>query len=283
MGSNPLPFPFDHAPIGQYHHRNNSCSTVNVNIMPSLCKVRISDLIQDGKMTARGSLPTASSTAAAGAGAGASQRRVHPFTSNPTSGHTPLQVKSETKSNRLHSNVYGALTATTRDRTDSDNSKSAATENSLLNKEDKENSKSNASSISIATNSNETKAHNRSKKEKRMTLDAYFVRPPPSKNRNEMSDDDVDDDEDYTELHNDSSKKKQRKLLTLNENAKPLHVRIPFIDNEKPVDVAIVSHCISNKYIDVNEPLALSGEVLYPASSRTAIERFLPGFGRYIH
>jgi len=252
--------------------------------MPSLCKVWKSDLIQDRKFAARSSLSLSTATAVA-AGAGASQRRVHPLTSIPNSGQTTLKDKLETKSNQLHSNdVHGALTTITRDRTDSDNSKSAATANSLLNEEDKENSKSNASSISIATNSNEPKAHNRPKKKKRMTLDAYFVRPPPSKNGNETSDDDDDDDdEDYTELHHESSKKKQRKILTLNENAKPLHVRIPFIDNEKPVDVTIVSHCISNKYIDVNEPLALSGDVLYPASSRSAIERFLPGFGRYIH
>ena len=148
-----------------------------------------------------------------------------------------------------------------------------------IDEEDKENCKT-------ATSSNETKARSRPKKKRKMTLDAYFIQPSRLKNDHNSDDDDDDDDDDdeYIPTQVNSSKKKQRtaKLLSLKKNAKPIHVHIPFVDNEKYAEVRITSHCVPKRYIFENEPLVLSGEMMYPACSKIAIERFLPGFGRYI-
>ena len=147
-----------------------------------------------------------------------------------------------------------------------------------IDEEDKENFKTVASS-------NEIKLRSRSKKKRKMTLDAYFIQPSRSKTHNNSDDDDDDDDDEYIPNQVGSSKKKQRttKLLSLKENAKPIHVHIPFVDNDKYVEVRITSHCVPKRYNNFeNEPLVLSGEMMYPACSKIAIERFLPGFGRYI-
>ncbi len=153
-----------------------------------------------------------------------------------------------------------------------------------VDEEDKENAQTvTASNADAAIPNEETKVRNRAKKKRKLTLDAYFLTPSTSLENDSIS----DDEESITETDNNSSKKKQRtsaKLLSLNDDAKPINVRIPFLGNMKYVEVRITSHCVKNKYIaEDDEPIELSGEMMYPACSRVAIERFLPGFGRYIH
>ena len=232
-----------------------------------------------------------------GSGSGASPLRIRPFiASQTTTNRTPTKDKKmDMKCNSTESDIImkandfddGGMrhtTTSTSERGDVDvggNSPSMSIlDDEDVDEEDKENFKTVASS-------NEIKLRSRSKKKRKMTLDAYFIQPSRSKTKTHNNSDDDDDDDDYEYIPNQvgSSKKKQRttKLLSLKENAKPIHVHIPFVDNDKYVEVRITSHCVPKRYNNFeNEPLVLSGEMMYPACSKIAIERFLPGFGRYI-
>lgn len=75
------------------------------------------------------------------------------------------------------------------------------------------------------------------------------------------------------------TKKRRSKIATLNDNAKPIEVHIAFAGQEKHSSIAIDAHCVESKYDLGEDPLILSGKY----RSRAQIERFLPGFGRYIH
>ncbi|KAL7525468.1 hypothetical protein ACHAWF_001379, partial [Thalassiosira exigua] len=70
------------------------------------------------------------------------------------------------------------------------------------------------------------------------------------------------------------------KLVPLNDQAKPIRVHIPF-GKDKYEEVVIESHCVGSRFDLGDEPLVLSGQ--YPGRSKASIERFLRGFGRYIH
>ena len=69
------------------------------------------------------------------------------------------------------------------------------------------------------------------------------------------------------------------KFVALNEQAKPIQVHIPFAGQDKNSVASIDAHCVESKYDLGGEPLILKGE--YPRGSKTSIERFLTGFGRY--
>ena len=248
--------------------------------MPSLCKIKRSDIIHIQKEGNNASGRLDGSSAWAG-GSDASPLQVHPlFAGIPATGKTPL------KNNVGSSVVVNVATSSDSDRRDAG---SSPTTKGMLDAdddedEDKENTQTLAASNADAAIPNEkTKVHNRPKKKRKMTLDAYFITPSTRFENDSIS----DDEESITETENNSSKKIQRtsaKLLSLNDDAKPINVRIPFVGNMKYVEVRITSHGVKNKYIDKDdEPIVLSGEMMYPACSRVAIERFLPGFGRYIH
>ena len=238
--------------------------------MPSLCKIRRSDIshIQKEGNNASGRRDRDGSSAWA-AGSGASPLQVRPlFAGIPATGQTPL-------TNNIGSAVVVNI-ATTVDSDRRDASSSSTAKNMHaddVDEEDKENTQTLAASNADAAIPNEkTKVRNRIKKKRKMTLDAYFITPSNSLENDSISDD------------NNSSKKKQCTGMSLNDDAKPIIVRIPFVGNEKYVEVRITSHCVKNKYIvEDDEAIVLSGEMMYPACSRLAIERFLPGFGRYIH
>lgn len=230
--------------------------------MPSLCKIRRSDIIHISNEGKTDHARRVSSLACSGNGA--SPLRVHSlFGRTPTNGPVPNVVSTNEciEGMRIISDCCDSANAETK---------------SMKGDEDKENSKTNASSSASGSNTNENRVHNRCKKKRKLTLDAYF----------RLKTDESDgDDEDSISEDEDVSKKKQRttKLLSLNEDAKPIVLHIPFANNEKYAEVRITSHCVKNKYIVDDDPIVLSGETMYPACSRLAIERFLPGFGRYIH
>jgi len=77
-------------------------------------------------------------------------------------------------------------------------------------------------------------------------------------------------------------KRKSTKFVSLNENAKPLHLHIPFIgESEKHTVVSINAHCVDSKYDVSSEPIVLKGKQHCRAKGQ--IKNFLSGFGRYIH
>lgn len=228
--------------------------------MPSLCKIRRSDIIH---------ISNEGKTDHARRVSSSSPLRVHSLFSTNPANNAVLNVQSTNEcieGVRIMSDCGGD-----RDRASSD-------AKSRHGEEDKENSEINASSIASGSNNNENKIQNRRTKKRELTLDAYFK--PTSR----LNTDDSDDEESISE-DEDVPKKKQRttKLLSLNEDAKPIVLHIPFANNEKYAEVRITSHCVKNKYIVDDDPIVLSGETMYPACTRLAIERFLPGFGRYIH
>jgi len=77
-------------------------------------------------------------------------------------------------------------------------------------------------------------------------------------------------------------KRKSTKVVSLNENAKPIHLHIPFIgEDEKHTFVSINAHCVDSKYDVSSEPIVLKGKQHCRAKGQ--IKNFLSGFGRYIH
>ena len=77
-------------------------------------------------------------------------------------------------------------------------------------------------------------------------------------------------------------KRKSTKVVSLNENAKPIHLHIPFIgESEKHTFVSINAHCVDSKYDVSSEPIVLKGK--QPCRAKSQIKNFLSGFGRYIH
>mmetsp|Transcript_17561 Transcript_17561/g.42225 ORF Transcript_17561/g.42225 Transcript_17561/m.42225 type:complete len:205 (+) Transcript_17561:45-659(+) len=76
-------------------------------------------------------------------------------------------------------------------------------------------------------------------------------------------------------------KRKTAKFVALNEDAKPIHIHIPFVGQEKYSAVTIEAHCIESRFDLGDEPLMLAGK--YHPRSKIQIERFLDGFGRFIH
>ena len=89
----------------------------------------------------------------------------------------------------------------------------------------------------------------------------------------------LSDDESTAKVIKKKNPSKAPKFVALNEDAKPIHVHIPFVGQEKNSAVTIVAHCVESKYDFGGEPLLLEGE--YPGGSKASISRFLSGFGRY--
>ena len=76
-------------------------------------------------------------------------------------------------------------------------------------------------------------------------------------------------------------KKATTKSVALNKNAKPLVIHVPSIERDKYASMAIQQHCVESKYEVDESPVVLTGKYHY--CMKVPIERFLEGFGRYIH
>ena len=76
-------------------------------------------------------------------------------------------------------------------------------------------------------------------------------------------------------------KRKSAKVVSLNENAKPIHLHIPFIGEDEKHTFSITTHCVDSKYDVSSEPIVLKGKQHCRAKGQ--IKNFLSGFGRYIH
>ena len=76
-------------------------------------------------------------------------------------------------------------------------------------------------------------------------------------------------------------KRKSTKVVSLNENAKPIHLHIPFIGEGEMHTFSINAHCVDIKYDVSSEPIVLKGKQYCRAKGQ--IKNFLSGFGRYIH
>ena len=89
-----------------------------------------------------------------------------------------------------------------------------------------------------------------------------------------------------TPAEGDTTPKKRKqvvgKFIGLNDDAKALHIHIPFVGDEKNTAVTIDAHCVENKY-DLSSPIVLTGKYSSRRRTKFQIESFLGGFGRYIH
>ena len=83
----------------------------------------------------------------------------------------------------------------------------------------------------------------------------------------------------------DTTPKKRKqvgKFIGLNDDAKPIHIHIPFVGDDKNTAVTIDAHCVESKY-DLSSPIVLTGKYSSRRRTKFQIESFLGGFGRYIH
>ena len=70
------------------------------------------------------------------------------------------------------------------------------------------------------------------------------------------------------------------KFIGLNDEVAPIHVHVPFRGQDTHI-FAIDAHCIDSKYDVSDRPVVLTGT--FHGRLNVPIERFLRGFGRYIH
>lgn len=136
-------------------------------------------------------------------------------------------------------------------------------DNDALDRE-KENSKK------AASDANNPKGRNKKVSKKRTILDFYSSKEDTGAQS---------DCESAAKVIEKKRPSKAAKFVALNEDARPIHVHIPFAGQDKNSVVSIEAHCVESKYDFGGEPLILKGE--YPRGSKTSIARFLSGFGRF--
>ncbi|KAL3768248.1 hypothetical protein ACHAW5_003011 [Stephanodiscus triporus] len=129
------------------------------------------------------------------------------------------------------------------------------------------------SSIKAASDANNPKGRNKKVSKKRTILDFY------SSVTHKEDTGAQSDCESTTKVIEKKRPSKAAKFVALNEDARPIHVHIPFAGEDKNSAVSIEAHCVESKYDFSGEPLILKGE--YPRESKTSIARFLSGFGRF--
>jgi hypothetical protein len=134
---------------------------------------------------------------------------------------------------------------------------------------EKENLKEAASN----SNNNYKGDSDKSSKKRRTILDFYSSRSP-KQDTGERS-----EGESTARIVERKRPNKTAKFVALNEDARPIHVHIPFAGQGVDSVVTIEAHCVESKYCLDGEPLLLEGE--YTGGSETSIARFLSGFGRY--
>ena len=130
-------------------------------------------------------------------------------------------------------------------------------------------------SIKAASDANKnSKGGNKKSSKKNKTIVDFYSSLSPKQDTGALS-----DDESIAKVVEKKRLYKAPKFVALNEDAKPIHVHIPFAGQDKNSEVTIEAHCVESKYDFSGEPLLLKGE--YPRGSETSIARFLSGFGRY--
>lgn len=132
-----------------------------------------------------------------------------------------------------------------------------------------------------ASKANTAEKSEGSKKKKTKTIrDFYSLSPKQDSDANSpgSTDESTTANEEVTPM---KKRRAKKSIIALNDDAKPIHVHIPFVGQTQNSLVTIESHCVESKYDLGDEPLVLTGT--YPRHSKIHIERFLSGFGRYIH
>ena len=129
-------------------------------------------------------------------------------------------------------------------------------------------------SIKAASDANNnSKGGNKKSSKKKKTIVDFYSSLSPKQDTSALS-----EDESTAKVVEKKRPCKAAKFVALNEDAKPIHVHIPFAGQDKNSAVTIAAHCVESKYC-LDEPLLLEGE--YHRGSETSIARFLSGFGRY--
>ena len=122
---------------------------------------------------------------------------------------------------------------------------------------------------------------------KKRTIRDFYSLSPKQEDAADASPESTGGDSEYatakiTPKSDDEPKKKRRKkaFVSLNDEAKPITVHIPFVGEDKVTPMTI-AHCVESKFDLGDEPFLLTGKY-YPRTKKQ-IERFLSGFGRFIH